>query len=103
MSLLLEFAMFPTDKAESVSPYVSRIIEFIDQSVYPYQLTAMGTIVETDTIEQALDLVKDCYKLLEPDCKRVYSTLTFDIRTGVDNRMVGKVQSIDDKIQRNRR
>ena len=29
MSVLLEFAMFPTDKGESVSNYVSRIIKMI--------------------------------------------------------------------------
>ncbi len=103
MSVLLEFAMFPTDKEESVSPYVSRIIQFIDQSSYPYQLTAMGSIIETNTIDEALDLVKNCYKLLEPDCKRVYSTLTFDIRQGKENRIKNKITSIDDKINRMRK
>ena len=103
MSVLLEFAMFPTDKTESVSAYVSRVIEVVDQSAYPYQLTAMGTIVETSTIDEALDLVKQCYKVLEPDGTRVYSTLTFDIRQGHDNRMEGKVKSIDEKIIRNRK
>ncbi len=103
MSVLLEFAMFPTDKTESVSAYVGRIISVIDQSAYPYQLTSMGTIVETDTIDEALELVKLCYKVLEPDCKRVYSTLTFDIRKGHDNRMEGKIKSIDEKIIRNRK
>jgi uncharacterized protein (TIGR00106 family) len=103
MSVLLEFAMFPTDKSESVSPYVSRILAHIDASPYPYMLTAMGTIVETATIDEALGLVKECYQLLEPDCNRVYSTLTFDIRQGHSGRLEGKVKSIDDKIQRKRK
>ena len=32
MSILFEFAMFPTDKGESVSPYVSRLLKVIDDS-----------------------------------------------------------------------
>ncbi|EEP60385.1 thiamine-binding protein, partial [Sulfurihydrogenibium yellowstonense] len=42
MSFLVEFSMFPTDKGESVSPYVSRIIKMIDESRIPYRLTPMG-------------------------------------------------------------
>ncbi|MBR5784784.1 MAG: MTH1187 family thiamine-binding protein [Bacteroidales bacterium] len=103
MSVLLEFAMFPTDKSESVSNYVARLIDFIDKSGVRYQLTAMGSIIETQTLDEALDVVKECYKLLESDCKRVYSTLTFDIRQGHDNRIDGKVKSIDTKINRTRK
>ena len=57
MSVLLEFAMFPTDKGESVSAYVSQIIAMIRDSGMDYQLTPMGTIVETEELDQATDLV----------------------------------------------
>ncbi len=98
MSILLQFAMFPTDKGDSVSPYVSRIVKMIDQSGYNYQLTPMGTIIETETIDQALRLVKQSYKLLEKDCDRIYSTLTFDIRKAPMGRLAQKVASIEQKI-----
>jgi hypothetical protein len=42
MSVILEFAMFPTDKGSSVSEYVSRILKVVDQAGLPYQLTPMG-------------------------------------------------------------
>ena len=55
MSVLLEFAMFPTSgdcrEGGSVSKHVSRIIDMIDKSGYAYQLTPMGTIVEADSVE----------------------------------------------------
>lgn len=98
MSVLLEFAMFPTDQGVSVSPYVSRIIDLIDQSGHSYQLTPMGTIIETSTIREALDLIEKAYETLEPDCERVYSTLTFDIRKGKMGRMRQKISSIESKI-----
>ncbi len=98
MSVLLEFAMFPTDKEESVSPYVSRIIKVIDESGVLYQLTPMGTIIETQTMREALDIVEKAYQQLSPDCGRIYSSLKFDIRKGKDNRLKGKIKSIEDKI-----
>ena len=99
MSVLMEFAMFPTSKSgNSSSPYVSRIIEMIRESGYSYRLTPMGTIVETENIEQALDLVKKSYEQLEPDCDRVYSTIKFDIRKGRVNAMEQKIVSVENKI-----
>jgi len=98
MSVLLEFAMFPTDKGESVSDYVSRIIAYIDKSGVKYQLTPMGTIVETATFDEALTIVKGAYETLETDCNRVYTSLKFDIRKNQDDRMLKKMQSIEEKI-----
>ncbi len=98
MSVLLEFAIFPTDKGESVSDYVSRIIAYIDKSGVKYQLTSMGTIVETDTFDESLTIVKGAYEILEKDCNRVYLSLKFDIRKNQDNRMLKKIQSIEKKL-----
>lgn len=98
MSVLLEFAMFPTDKGDSVSEYVSKIIKMIDESGFDYQLTPMGTIVEFNTMQEALDLVGNAYSQLEPHSSRVYSSLKFDIQKNKNNRIKSKVQSIENKI-----
>jgi len=98
MSVLMQFAMFPTDKGASASPYVSRIIAMIRESGIPYQLSAMGTIIETDTLEEAQSIVSKAYALLQKDCSRVYCSVTFDIRDGATGRMKEKVKSIEGKI-----
>jgi uncharacterized protein (TIGR00106 family) len=90
--------MFPTDKGESVSKYVSRIIKMIDESGIPYKLTPMGTIFEVGTIEEATAIINKAYKQLEPDCNRVYSVVKFDIRKGKSNRLVGKIKSVEEKL-----
>jgi len=98
MSVLLEFAIFPTDKGDSVSNEVSKVIDMIRESGVSYQLTAMGTIIETDTLPEALDIVNKSYNVLEPFAKRVYSTMSIDIQKGKDNRLKTKVDSIEAKI-----
>jgi len=98
MSVLFEFAMFPTDKGESASPFVSRIIKMIRESGVNYKLTPMGTIIETETMDEALELIKKAYDQLEPDCNRIYSTVKFDIRKSHAGRMDQKIKSIENKI-----
>jgi len=101
LSVLLEFAMFPTSddcrEGAGVSKQVSKIVQMIDRSGYPYKLTPMGTIVETGTIEEALRLIEEAYHCLS-DCERVYSTLKFDIRKGKSNRLKQKIASVESKI-----
>ena len=99
MSVLLEFAMFPTDKTgDSASDSVSKIIEMIHKSGVTYKLTAMGTIVETETLDEALTIVNKSYKVLEPFSNRVYSSIKLDIRKGKTGRLNQKIESIESKI-----
>jgi len=99
MSVLLEFSMFPTDSGESKSAYVSKVIKMIDQSGVNYQLTAMGTLIETATVADALAIVQKAYETLEAQgCNRIYSSLKIDIRKGKENRLTTKIESVEAKI-----
>ncbi len=102
MSVLLEFSMFPTSdecrEGASVSAQVSKIIDAIDKSGVAYQLTPMGTVIETDTMREALDIIELAYDQL--DCDRVYSSLKFDIRRNSSNRLKTKIASIEKQIGR---
>ena len=99
MSILLQMAMFPTDNSESKSKEVSEVIKIIKDSGFNYKLTAMSTIIETQKMSEALGLIQKCYERLEElGCNRVYSTITFDIRKGYDNRLEGKIKSVENHI-----
>lgn len=97
----MNFAMFPTDKGTSVSEYVSKIVEMVSNSGFEYKLTAMGTIVETETIYQATEIINKAYEILEPNSQRVYSTINFDIQTNKPmGRISSKIKSVEDKINK---
>ena len=106
MSVLLEFAMFPTsddcregNNSSSVSRQVSRIIDMIDNSGVNYQLTPMGTIIEVDDIKDALNIVEKAYECLS-DCDRIYSMLKFDIRKSKTNRLKQKIASVEKHLDK---
>lgn len=102
-SFLLEFSMFPTSsdgrEGASVSKRVSKIIDMIDKSGIPYQLTPMGTVIEAKTMREALEIVEKAYECLD-DCERVYSSLKFDIRKNCENRLVSKIVSVEKHLSR---
>jgi uncharacterized protein (TIGR00106 family) len=99
MSVLVSFAMFPTDKGSSVSPYVSRILNMLKNSNVSYKLSAMGTVFETETMPEALKVLENAYALLADDCDRVYSVVNFDIQKNKPmGRLKSKIDSIENKI-----
>ncbi|NPA27823.1 MAG: MTH1187 family thiamine-binding protein [Epsilonproteobacteria bacterium] len=99
MSALIEFAIFPTDKGESKSKYVAKVIEMIKNSGVDYQFTPMGTIIETKSVEEGLEIVKRAYEILEIDCNRIYSTIKIDYRKGYKNRLTQKIKSVESKLK----
>ncbi|MES9940941.1 MAG: MTH1187 family thiamine-binding protein [Candidatus Thiodiazotropha sp. 6PLUC2] len=99
MSVLLEFSIFPLDQGESVSREVSQVIDMIRKSGINYQLTAMGTLIETDRVNQALEVVEKATELLNgAGCNRIYTAIKMDIRVGQNNRLESKRQSIEAHI-----
>jgi uncharacterized protein (TIGR00106 family) len=95
MSVLMNFAMFPTDKGPAVSEHVSKVIEMIRQSGVKYKLSAISTIIETETVEEALEIVARAYHILEPVSERVYSSMNLDIRKDKSDRMDQKIKSVE--------
>jgi uncharacterized protein (TIGR00106 family) len=99
MSVLVEFSIFPMDQGESVSESVSQVVKMIRDTGFSYQLTPMGTIIETETPDQALALVGQSAALLKTlGAKRIYSSIKLDIRHGDMERLTSKIRSVEEKI-----
>jgi uncharacterized protein (TIGR00106 family) len=103
LSVLLEFSMFPTSsdgrEGASVSASVSKIIDAIDKSGVPYQLTPMGTVIEATSMKEALSVIELAYEQVS-DCERVYSSLKFDIRHNTEDRLKTKIASVEKVLNR---
>lgn len=96
MSVLIDFAIFPLDKDESVSPYVSRAVKIIENSGLVYKIGPMGTAVEGEW-EALMTTVTRCFNDLKKDCNRIYMTLKVDYRQDGTNRIEAKVASLAGK------
>jgi uncharacterized protein (TIGR00106 family) len=95
MSVLLELSIFPVDQGAGLSRFVASVVELVARSGHAHQLTAMGTIVETATLPEALALIEGAYERLEQQgCRRVYATAKLDLRDGPLGRLDAKVESV---------
>ena len=97
--VLLEFAMAPGGKGESVSEYVARILDVIDRSGVTYQLTPMGTILEGEW-DAVMGVVTACFRALERDCTRIGMNLKVDWRAGTESRLKSKTAKVEERLGR---
>jgi len=97
--VLLEFSMAPSTKGESMSPYVARILDIIDKSGLPYQLTPMGTIIEGEW-DAVMAVVTACFKAMQADCDRIGTHIKIDYRAGGGSRMKSKIDAVEKKLGR---
>jgi len=97
--VLLEFAMSPQGRGESLSADVARVLDVIDKSGVPYQLTPMGTILEGDW-DQVMAVVTACFKTLQTDCQRIGMNLKMDYRAGSSSRLRSKIAKVEQHLGR---
>ncbi len=95
MSVLLDLGIFPMDQGASVGAFVAPVVAMIRTSGHPYQLGAMGTLVETEDLESALALIGRAHQVLAAQgCRRVYATAKLDMRDGPLGRLKAKVARV---------
>lgn len=97
--VLLEFSMSPTDKGESLSSYVAKILNYIDESGVKYKLTPMGTILEGEW-DDVISVVTGCFKLMQQDSRRISVNLKVDYRAGEESRLESKIQKVEKILNR---
>ena len=100
--VLLEFSLYPTDKGESVSDYVKRNLEIIDESGLPYRLGPMGTTLEGE-YDAVMAVVKACHDRMAADCGRIACQIKIDYRQGHSGRLDAKVETLRRKTGRDLR
>lgn len=99
MSVIVELSIFPMDKGESLSPYVARAVEVIEQSGLAYVFGPMSTSIEGEW-DEVMAVVDACYKALEPDCHRILVHFRADCRKGRKQGLKAKVESVQAKMQK---
>lgn len=92
--ILLEFSMSPLGKGESVSPFVAKSLELIDQSGLEYRLNPMGTVLEGEW-DDVFRVVRQCFEEMRKECPRITATIKLDYREGATGRLTRKIESVE--------
>ncbi len=78
---------------------MARVLDLVDKSGLPYQLTAMGTIVEGDW-DGVLALIRRCHETMRGQASRVTTHITVDDRDRASDRIKGKIREVEDVLGR---
>lgn len=102
MTVMAELSVAPLGTSSTeLSTYIAEALKVIKQTKgVKWQLTPMGTIIETDSLDKLLSLVKEAHEaLFKAGAKRVSTIIKIDDRRDVSGeRMRGKVDSGPSKI-----
>ncbi len=91
--------MTPLGKGESVSEYVARSLDIIDQSGLAYRLTPMGTVLEGEW-DQVFDVIRACADRMKQDCPRITTSIKVDYREGASGRLTSKMAAVERRLGR---
>lgn len=101
MSFMAFVSMTPLGKGESVSKYVAKVVDVIDTSGLNYTMSPMGTIVEGETWDEVMHVLKKGFEQMKQECSRIVVGINVDYRKGKSGRIKSKIESVEDKLGRN--
>lgn len=97
--MVIEFSVVPIGRDGELAGPVARILDLVDRSGLPYQLTAMGTLVEGEW-DELMGLVRRCHEAMRDSGTRVYTHIAIDDRPGASGRIAGKVRDVETALGR---
>ena len=97
--MVVEFSVVPIGRGEELAELVARVIDIVDKSGLPYQLTAMGTIVEGDW-DSVFTLIRRCHETMRGQAGRVLTHIVLDDRAAASGRIEGKVRDVENVLGR---
>ena len=98
MSLMTLFSMTPLGKGESVSQHVAKVVDVVHESGLPYVVTPMGTIIESETWDEVMIVLKQGFARMQEECTRISIAVKIDYRAGKTGRIKAKIESLEQKL-----
>lgn len=97
-----DFAILPVgiDDTE-LKEYVTKAVQVVKDSGLTYQLTAMGTQLEAESLEQLYDCIRKAQEaVFTAGTQRVYTVIKVDDRRDKANRTLkAKIDTVDELLK----
>ena len=98
MHVICDLVVVTYDIGPSLSPFVAKVVKMIrEEPRVQHRLCPMGSVLEGEW-QDVMALVDRILTTLGPDYERIGLTLKVDWRRSKQNRMEGKVSSVQEKL-----
>ncbi|GAA1820655.1 MTH1187 family thiamine-binding protein [Planosporangium flavigriseum] len=95
MSVLVAFSVTPLGVGENVGEIVAEAVRVVRESGLPNHTDAMFTLVEGDSWDEVMDVVKRAVEAVAQRAPRVSTLVKMDWRPDVTDALTGKVASVE--------
>ena len=93
--VIVQFTTSPLGKGVSVSRFVAAALKEVDNSGLRYQLTPMATVLEANTLREAVEVILKAHEaVFQAGAERVVTDIKIDDRRDKPRRMKDKVQNV---------
>lgn len=97
-NIICELIVVTYDIGPSLSPFVAQVIDVINQNTkVEHLLTPMGSVLEGQ-YDDVMELIKEIFYKFAPDYERLGITIKIDFRASKQDRIKGKVKSVQEKM-----
>lgn len=95
LKVIVQFSTSPVGEGVGVSSFVAEALKEVKNSGLRFQLTPMSTILEADSVEEALNVVLKAHEaIFRAGAKRVITDIKIDDRRDKPRRMEDKVEEV---------
>ncbi|HLU43903.1 MAG TPA: MTH1187 family thiamine-binding protein [Natronosporangium sp.] len=95
MSVLVAFSATPLGVGERVGEIVAEAVRVVRESGLPNQTDAMFTLVEGESWDEVMDVVKRAVEAVAARAPRVSTVIKVDYRPGATGALTAKVESVE--------
>lgn len=93
--MLVAFSVTPLGVGEEVGPIVAEAVRVVRASGLANQTDAMFTLIEGETWDEVMDVVKRAVEAVATRAPRVSTVIKVDWRPAVSNALTEKVEAVD--------
>ena len=98
-NIICELIVVTYDIGPSLSPFVAQVLDVINQNTkVQHLLTPMGSVLEGE-YDAVMELIRDIFMKFAPDYERLGITIKIDFRASKQDRIKGKIQSVEAKMK----
>ena len=93
--IIAQLSIAPVGKGTSLSTYVKKVIEILENEDIKYQINPMSTVIETEDLTTLFTVVQKAHNaVLQAGAQRVITELKIDDRLDKNASMNSKLKSL---------
>jgi uncharacterized protein (TIGR00106 family) len=97
--MLVELSIIPLGRGTHISDEIAEVLELVDASGLPYQLTPSGTCIEGEW-EEVMALVRHCHERARELSPHVITTVKIEDDGEARDKLTRNVTSVEEKVGR---